>query len=354
MGIIGYELDIFSYMTNPVLLLLCIKVVERVFSNLMKKIVRRKFGRIFRPLLIMMILTLDMTMVIAQAIEVSKDNDFFIWYDQTDRYYTYGISGTYYERLKEGRVNFLMNTFPKTKGLIEHYSLNIKAYTPGNTAKNIRQDAFDRPFAGWAFVQYGVIGQIEDMNFDTGVNVGVMGPAARAGRLQNWFHERIGDEKVEGWDDQIVNQLGINAYLRLRRSMISIDWAEIILEPELSIGSITTHMSTGARLRIGRFNDLGNTFLYNTNVGKANMAEYFFTFMAGIKVIGYNATVQGGIFNDQFLPARDLNRIVGMIDFSANVKFQRFAFDFRITHTKGEVAEALDHKYGSLGLYAYF
>ena len=116
------------------------------------------------------------------------------------------------------------------------------------------------------------------------------------------------------------------------------------------LGNVFLTNTTALRARIGFLSPNGSTSLYGNRLSGPLKNECFFTFSAGYKFTGYNATIQGGIFNDQPLPDQDLNRRVGIISYGLFASLKRLSASFSIIHTRGEVAEALDHKYGSIRL----
>lgn len=288
----------------------------------------------------------------AQAVEFNIDNDFLIWYDQSDRYYTYGLSLAFHNRLGEKKVEKhpFNRIFPKSSNLIETLSFNSEGYTPSNYNEKKEADNFDRPFAGRLFVKYALTSQIKNYSVKIGLDVGVLGPFAQAGQFQNWFHKKVGFEQVEGWDNQITNQLGVSLNINLRKTLAAGDAADLTLEPTLSLGTIFTNLTTRARVRIGQFNTIHNTSVYNTHIESEYKNEYFLTFAGGAKVIGYDATLQGGIFNNNYFSASEINRIVGILDFGAHVNIEKVAMSFSIIFTQNETISALGHKYGQLRL----
>jgi|GEM_PF-3407055 len=288
----------------------------------------------------------------AQAIELNADNDFLIWYDQSDRYYTYGLSIAFHNRLGEKRLEKhpLKKIFPKSNNLIESLSFNSQGYTPSNYKEMKEKDKFDRPFAGRLFVNYALTSQIKHYSVKIGLNAGVLGPFAQAGQFQNWFHKKVGFEQVEGWDNQVSNQLGVSLNINMRKTLATGDAADIILEQSLSFGSIFTNISTRARIRIGQFNNIHNTSLYKTHIESESKNEYFLTFAGGAKFIGYDATLQGGIFNNSYFSASEISRIVGLLDLGAHVNVEKLAMSFSIIFSQNESTRTLGHKYGQIRL----
>lgn len=283
-------------------------------------------------------------------LELNVDNDVFIWYTNSDRYYTFGL-GLSFTRLlpteKESR-HFLKKIFPNSHGYISNYKLKLQAYTPGNLKESDDASSFDRPFAGWLYGQYTVSTRINDYNLQVGFNAGVLGSASGAGRFQNWFHGLINNDPVEGWENQIENQPGVHLLVNLRRAFIKKSWMNISMETDLSLGNIFLNAYPKARLNIGKMNSVDASSLYNNWLKDSDSPEFFVSLSGGVKLIGYNATIQGGIFEEQVFPPRELNRTVGIISLGAYMNIYRFAGSFELVHSRGEVTQAYDHKYGKV------
>ena len=148
-------------------------------------------------------------------IRISTDNDVFPWYSRSDRYYTYGLFAALSYKAKR-RLGWRIF---QNKEVISEINYGLQAYTPGNFRNNSNPTSFDRPFAGWHYLGYGRRINSENQSIYIGGNIGVLGPASGAGRLQNWFHKRIGDEYVSGWSNQVNNQLGVNLLANLIQTL---------------------------------------------------------------------------------------------------------------------------------------
>ncbi|TRX60483.1 lipid A deacylase LpxR family protein [Fulvivirga sp. M361] len=283
-------------------------------------------------------------------IQFSKDNDFFVWYANSDRYYTYGMELTYRHNPNERvrQKHFIKKLFNNLKELLIDYSIQIQAFTPSNYDSTDSRFRYDRPFAGYLNGQYSVNGRLKDANLNIEFNAGILGPAVRAGELQNEFHKIIGDEKIDGWENQIENQVGLHLVVDWRKPVLSSKLFGLILESRGSLGNVFLEGSQSARLIIGRHATVNHTILYGNSLRYTSSPEYFITVAGGASLVGYNATIQGGIFQDQVLPARDVNRIIGHLQFGACFSYHSVALTYRINHVRGAVEQAFDHKYGQL------
>lgn len=139
-----------------------------------------------------------------------------------DRHYTNGIEaiwafepvdGHWARRFAEALPGWSASSL---KGVAYRFGQQI--YTPEDSeAEALIED--DRPYAGLLFggvsllnnTQHGGWRMAESLHID----VGIVGPASRAGKLQRDFHEWITADDPNGWDNQLENELIANlAYKR--------------------------------------------------------------------------------------------------------------------------------------------
>ncbi|MFZ6814612.1 lipid A deacylase LpxR family protein [Undibacterium sp. Rencai35W] len=154
---------------------------------------------------------------------------------------------------------------------------------PAQIAKN------DHPYAGWLFA--GLYREFADFS-GTGSRIafdlGCLGPCAGGEWSQTHLHRLIQQPLPQGWSTQLRNEWGV---------VVSGDWtpvrwspgAGIDLTPRLKgrFGNIFTDAATDVTLRLGALNPLPQ-----------QSASY--AFLRGeAKLVGYNATLQGGYFNNQ-------------------------------------------------------
>lgn len=288
-------------------------------------------------------------------VHIGTDNDFFVWFEESDRYYTYGVNVAFnYAPVKE---SFFSKAFPGKVNFIRGYGIQLMAFTPGNDENNGDPTTFDRPFAGWLFGSTSFAYFFERSIFRTRLELGVLGPAAHAGELQNWLHEKItGDPRVEGWSNQFDNQLGINLEINYAVELKRGRGYNLIFDPEVSLGSIFTYMMPRATLRLGWFDGglmSGYQDIHLINTSDRN--QLFLDVSAGAKLVGYDATIQGGLFNDQEeLDKDDINRGISVLSAGLTFVGQHFAARMAYFRTRGEIEAQEKHRYGSIGLFYRF
>ncbi|MCU6435433.1 lipid A deacylase LpxR family protein [Undibacterium sp. Jales W-56] len=154
---------------------------------------------------------------------------------------------------------------------------------PNQIAKN------DHPYAGWLFA--GAYREVNDAGGAAsriGLDVGCLGPCAGGEWAQTHLHRLIRQPLPQGWSTQLRNEWGMVAsgeWTPARWTLMpGMDFA-----PRLKgrFGNIFTDAATDVSLRLGSLNALPQ-----------QAASY--AFLRGeAKLVGYNATLQGGYFNHQ-------------------------------------------------------
>lgn len=211
-------------------------------------------------------------------------NDVF---NRTDYYYTQGM------RL-EWRTPVLAHS-PLARVLLpasvpgqRFHSLvvNHAGYTPTGTAQDdIRYG--DRPFAATLFAGERLI--VEDhargTRMTAQLDAGVIGPLAGGKQTQTEIHRSLGQRLPRGWNNQIHNDVILNYSYEVRATIASTPWGDAQSVTRLRLGTLYTDLGTGASVRVGR---LGS--------GSRSLRAYGFL-SADARGVGYNATLQGGVFN---------------------------------------------------------
>jgi lipid A 3-O-deacylase len=209
------------------------------------------------------------------------DNDSFLL-NKDDRFYTAG------DHLQE---TFIQHT--DLQSLIYGWRAGQDLYTATDVKLLPAQiPRYDHPYAGWLYA--GVFGKKADINgrsWGWGLDIGCLGPCAGGAWTQTQLHHLIRQPLPQGWSTQFKNEPGV---------VISGDYSPGRLLPFAGVdvtpgikgrfGNIFTDASAQIVVRAGELNKLDY-----------QRASYAF-FRAEAKWTGYNATLQGGYFNDE--PAR--------------------------------------------------
>ena len=189
------------------------------------------------------------------------END--LWGSHDDRFYTGGWQFSYASpEAPPQYLRTITDLLPLySKGVSGYYGYNFgqKIYTPENTtASRLQED--DRPYAGWLFVESFIGHRYVDHGDREKINgliltLGIVGPAALGEESQRLIHRFTGSDEPEGWDNQLENELGLNAtYLHKWRYIFDFDAPrqyETSLHTGLTVGNVYTYASAGFMLRWG-------------------------------------------------------------------------------------------------------
>jgi lipid A 3-O-deacylase len=155
---------------------------------------------------------------------VENDGTFIKPLYRTDRHYTDGVKAVFTHQPND--VNFLnryskWNDFGKDDGSVNTslgYFFGQNIYTPDHVDDPALRAKHDRMFAGWMyggmFAQRAADNQMEHLE----LSLGMVGPAASGGTVQNFVHDVIQAEEAHGWKNQISNEFHADlTWLRRQR-----------------------------------------------------------------------------------------------------------------------------------------
>jgi hypothetical protein len=290
-------------------------------------------------------------------LKVNFDNDIL---DYTDRFYTNGIKIEIISPcLQQNPVSRL--TLPYWSSGTNYYGLSLvqNMFTP-STTKTGGILYGDRPYASYLYVGSFKITNDSAHKFrqTSEFDIGIIGPNSYGEWVQRSFHNSVPtNNEPLGWEYQIQNDLLVNYSISYEKGLLSQKYFEILLASVGNIGTLYTNLSGGAQLRAGWL----NPYFSNLGVAKKPMLlrsglrnMQFFLFIKGSgKLVGYDATLQGGLFNQSStytLPADQISRVVfqgsGGIAFSWN----GIRLDLEQFMLSPEFQDGLWHKWVHLAL----
>jgi lipid A 3-O-deacylase len=158
--------------------------------------------------------------------------------------------------------------FPEGGKLRVTYSLGQDIFTPERIEeRDLIED--DRPYAGWTYLGIGLVSENGDRLDNLELNVGMVGPASLADKVQTEYHKLINIQVPEGWDNQLHNEPGIVLYYERKwRNLWEVKVTDLVVLDELAIdvtphlggalGNVYTYGAGGLTLRLGE--DLPNDY----------------------------------------------------------------------------------------------
>ncbi len=288
-----------------------------------------------------------------REIGIQSDNDTYVSLSE-DKYYTNGLMFFY---------RFIpAKTDPKTVKQVVEFRLGNKMYTPSNANKPNIED-HDRPFAGYLFAnaQISKFYANESM-LRFGTQVGIMGPASGVGAFQDFMHDFIGWYSVDGWEHQITNTIGLNVHAMYSMKVANYlsKQADINLYGFANAGTINTNIAVGFwnRISILRINKVYESNLYGASIVKdrkvktERVSDFFFFFKPQLEYHLYDASIQGGLFNDKSPLTFDIEPIQMTMEFGLMFQFERANIWYSVTLQSKDVKNDLVERYawGSLKL----
>jgi len=285
---------------------------------------------------------------------ISSDKYFRIHYDndfwgKTDYYYTQGYN------FELANPLFLKNPASKIllglKNSRRRYGLSFEHY--GFTPTSIKSNEIlkgDRPFAGVILLKSFSVSTdtVKKLRLTATLSTGMIGPAAFAGKMQATIHRWTGDQNPQGWQYQIKNAVIVNYELSHEKELFNLPnviSANTILKA--SIGTLSDKLQTGFTLTLGRFH---SPFSIEKNDNLKNFQVYVYS-QPLISLIGYDATLQGGLFNNNnpyTLKSSEINRITFQNNFGIVVNFWKLYAEYYRTYLTKEFNNGRTHLWGGI------
>jgi len=220
--------------------------------------------------------------------QVDIDNDSLL-FKKDDGFYTSG-----------NRIGQSFTRAGANQALTYGWRLGQELYTASDIKLMPNQiSKFDHPYAGWLYA--GLYREKNEANGKSqrlGLDIGCMGPCAGGEWTQTHLHRLLKQPLPQGWSTQLRNEWGA------------------VLSGEYSPGRwlTTSNVDIASRLK-GRF---GNIFTdasaeLTVRVGSLNAlpeqsASYGFL-RTELKAVAYNASIQGGYFNNQATAVKPKNLV---------------------------------------------
>ena len=288
-----------------------------------------------------------------REIGVQSDNDTYVSFSE-DKYYTNGLM--FFYRFIPKKQNPDIN-----KEVIE-FRFGNKMYTPIDAKKPDIAD-HDRPFAGYLFANAQISKFYENESMlRYGAQIGIMGPASGVGAFQEIMHDFIGWYGVKGWEHQITNNIGINFHgmYSLKVTNYMSKQADINLYSFANVGTIRTNIALGFwnRFSFIELNKVFQSSLFGSSIVKdrkvktGRKGDFFFFFKPQLEYHLYDASIQGGMFNDKSPITYDVEPIQFTFEFGLMFQMERANIWYSVTLQSKDVKNDLVERYafGSLKL----
>ena len=287
------------------------------------------------------------------------DNDLF---SNTDRYYTNGVVlGYTAPALTSWRINRLMIGLRRNSVVKSAISLHHGMYTPFTT-KLPPTLSDDRPYASTLFLRYSQVSEdaVSGTRVMAALEAGVIGDAALGRYLQKSVHAGIpSNDEPLGWDTQIRNDVVLNYHLGFHKQVVSARQAEVYATSEVVAGTLHTRGAVGISAIAGKIAPGLTPLPGNTMETQSREEKWHYGMEGGfeMRLIGYNATLQGGFFSKENIYAlkpEEIERLVAALHLGLFAGYGRFGLSISQFYLSPEFKAGKQHFWGQIGLkYAY-
>jgi lipid A 3-O-deacylase len=272
------------------------------------------------------------------------DNDYFA---ASDRDYTQGYNLELVTRFfKKNPVNFL---FYKPKESVYKYGLSIEhiGFTP-DEYESPEIQVGDRPFAAAIMLKSFMVATDTARNnrISQSFSLGMIGPAAFGREMQTEIHEATGNKIPLGWRNQIQNDVVINYRVDFEKQLLNYKkYFTLQSNSTLQLGTLFTNASTGINMTAGW---LENPFTDNR---KGQGFQFYLYAQSRASLIGYDATLQGGLFtNDSpyVISNNQLERVTAQLDYGLVMKAGAVYLEYSRVVSSKEFETGRNAKWGGI------
>lgn len=277
---------------------------------------------------------------------IHYDNDFW---ENTDYYYTQGYDLEF--------VNPFLKKNPVTPALLRlrnsrvKYGISFEHY--GFTPTSIKSNEIlrnDRPFAGVIMLKSFAVSTdtLHKARLSSVLSTGMLGPAAFAGKMQKKIHSWTGDAEPKGWQYQIRNEVIINYELSYEKEIFNVpNIISLNTNSQIRLGTLSNKLQAGATLTLGRFD---SPFQTREKRIKNNYQLYFYA-QPLVSLVGYDATLQGGLINRSSpytINTSQINRLTFQNSYGAVLHIRNLYLEYYRTFLSKEFQTGRTHKWGGI------
>jgi hypothetical protein len=267
-----------------------------------------------------------------------------------DYYYTSGMNMEWVKpSFQKNPLNKVFFGVPGSKmkyGLaLDHY-----AFTPVHIAEHAILYG-DRPYAGCISINSFRIATDEKKKrqISTSLALGLIGPATQWESVQTFLHKHlIAAPQPQGWDHQIRNDLILNYKVNFEKNLIGEDFFMLNGNAEAVAGTMNDKVSVGLSLMIGRINDP-----YKSSSLPENKWEFYVFGHSFVSAVGYDATLQGGMFNKKSpytLSASEISGFTLQNQVGLMIQHKNIFIELSESFLSKEFKTGRSHIWGGLGI----
>jgi lipid A 3-O-deacylase len=272
------------------------------------------------------------------------ENDLF---DQNDWYYTQGIKAELVAPFAAASpVRRILLRAGKNSTELSGFLFQTKGFTPYGT--DIREIQYgNRPYAGNLWIGQVRLSASERWSVRSEIHAGIMGPAAQGKEIHVGIHRALKNRLPEGWDNQVHNDIILTYAVNAEHLLIGKKYFQLLANGRAIAGTWQDKAALGIRLRTGFFAPFSD-FPFT---GKSKKFECWFTAWGEAWGVGYDATLQGGMFNrtsPYTIAASGIERLVWKGGGGFCVRYKRVLLEYSRTWITPEFKGGRDHGWGAV------
>lgn len=286
-------------------------------------------------------------------LSLTHDNDALQLGIKTDDFYSFGIiMGYRYLLGHETKLSTWLRPKNSETDFTSTFGAGLfqKGYTPEFSNNDAIKDI--RPFAGILASHIQVSNVSKKRLLSTGITFGVRGPASGAEWSQDNFHQLIGNQIFEGWENQLSNKFLYGGTFQFYKPVLQTTWVDLILESDVSAGNYLSYLQQGARIRIGKLNPIHRSALYQ-NQFRTSPSQQKFELFATARIIGRLALVDAtlSIENDGPVDFSRINKSNLMAGYEVAFfgQWNRLGIYLARTRFSSDSNFSVKHSFGSIG-----
>ncbi|MBA3827426.1 MAG: lipid A deacylase LpxR family protein [Taibaiella sp.] len=276
---------------------------------------------------------------------LNYENDFF---SATDIYYTQGIN---LEIVAPWARHFILSkALLHPRGWYTRYGIGIEhnGYTP----TSIGHDEIlhgDRPFGGTlALKTFQIsIDTTRRQRLSTTLYTGILGAAAGTAEMQTGIHRWLHNIRPRGWPNQIHNDAVLDYEVDYEKQIFSLGrYLLLDVDARACIGTLRDNAGVGSTLYFGYYDSPYDIITSNARNFRIYGYEH-----AGFNAIGYDATLQGGLFNRSSpytIPTADITRGTFENRFGFVVMYRRISLEYFQSFLSPEFSTGKMHVWGGI------
>lgn len=280
-------------------------------------------------------------------VSIVFDNDIF---DNRDYYYTNGFRiDLVAPILDRSPLKHILIGSKKAQIELNGFSFRQNMYTPTNP--DVEEILVgDRPFS--AYLTIGIFRETFNLrrriHIKSELNIGIIGSSALGREVQAQIHEI---EPV-GWPNQIHNDFVLDYNIRISKGIVSMPIIEFNVVGKANIGTLYNKIGGGLDMRFGHFMPVyrGPLSVFEF-INPGARLQYWMFLRGEVDVIGYDATMQGGMFNQNspyVISSSDINRLVFQSSIGFAVYYNNIGIEYEHFYQTPEFNGAYHFGWGRL------